>query len=268
MLSSLMARLASFLILLASALAARAAEVIPPPPEKYFNDLAGAVRLETAAQLNEKLAAFDRETSSQIVVSIFPKMETDSSLEDYTQRIFEAWKPGRAKLDNGALLLVFVQDRKLRIHTGYGLEGALPDAICKRIIEDEITPRFKARDFDGGMTAGVAAMIAAAKGEYRGTGRTVLEEKSRGRSSGSPGGLLIVFFIIATSAILAARMGQANRGTIYSSRGRRNRGIWIWPAGPPSGGSWGGGSGGGGGGFSGFSGGGGSSGGGGASGSW
>jgi uncharacterized protein len=262
-----MARLAFLFILLALVLGARAAEVIPPPPGKYFNDLAGAVRAETAAQLNEELAAFDRETSSQIVVSIFPKMETDSSLEDYAQRIFEAWKPGRAKLDNGALLLVFVQDRKLRIHTGYGLEGALPDAICKRIIEDEITPRFKARDFDGGMKAGVAAMIAAAKGEYRGSGRTVLEERTRERSPGSPGGLLIVFFIITTIAILAARMGQANRGTIYSSRGRRDRGIWILPAGPPSGSSWSGGSGGGGG-FSGFSGGGGSSGGGGASGSW
>lgn len=249
-------------LLLCSYVKAGAAEVIPPAPTKYFTDYAAATRPETGDRLNSLLEEFEKQTSSQIVVAVFPKMETDSSIEDYSQRIFDAWKPGRANLDQGALLLVFVQDRKLRIHTGYGLEGALPDALCKRIIDDEISPRFRAGDFDGGLTAGVNAILLATRGEYKGTGKTVANER-RG-SSGSNGYML--FFIVLFFVVFPILSSfKRRKRTIYTPFGRRTRSSWIWA--PGSGGGWGSG---GGGGFSGggFSGGGGSSGGGGASGSW
>ena len=102
-------------------------------------------------------------------------MESDSSIEDYTVRVAQAWQVGQKDKKNGAVLFVFVQDRKMFIQVGYGLEGALPDATCKRIIEDEIKPHFRNNDFDGGLSAGVAAILAATRGEYKGTGRTAVE---------------------------------------------------------------------------------------------
>ena len=108
-------------------------------------------------------------------MAIYPKMQSDSSVEDYTVRVAASWKVGQAEKSNGAVLFVFLADRQTYIQVGYGLEGALPDALCKRIIEDEINPRFRNGDFDGGFRAGVAALMAAAKGEYRGAGRTAAE---------------------------------------------------------------------------------------------
>ena len=237
----------------------RAAEVIPPAPPHYFNDNAGVVAKQVADNLNTQLKDFEQATSNQIAVAIYPKMQTASSIEDYAQHIFEAWKPGQKKLNNGAILLVFTQDHKMRIQTGYGLEGALPDALCKQIIEDEIAPRFKAGDFNGGMTAGVKAMMAAAKGEYKGTGRTHRQEKGK---SGPP---MIVFIFIFGFVIvhILSRLRRA-KATQFGSAGRRswNQGWYIDTSGGGSGGGWSGGGG------SDFSGGGGDSGGGGASGSW
>ncbi len=235
---------------------AAAAEVIPPPPRDYFNDYAQVISPATAQQLNRELEDFEKQTSSQIVVAIFPKMQSDSSVDDYTVRIFDAWKPGLKHKDNGAILFVFVQDRKVRIATGYGLEGALPDVVCKRIIDGEITPRLRQGDFDGALSAGVAAMMAAVKGEYRGTGRTVAQTRRGGESSHI--GNAIVFVVIML--ILLASVFR-----------RRRSGAWGgWTAGSGGFGGWSGGgwSGGGGGDGGGFSGGGGRTGGGGASGSW
>jgi uncharacterized protein len=236
-----------------------AAEKLPPPPTHYFNDYAHKVSAKTTAQLESRLEDFERKTSSQIVVAIFPRMETDSSLEDYAQRIYQSWGIGQKRNNNGALLLIFLAEHKMRIQTGYGLEGALPDAICKRIIEDEIAPRFRQNDFDGGVTAGVNAILAAAQGEYKGTGRTVAE---RGEDQYLPIllPLLPFLFIVFISFILRFRN---RRSVLYGRRGTTYISPWFGGGGS----SWGGG---GGGGFSGggFSGGGGSSGGGGASGGW
>ncbi len=149
-----------------------AGEVIPPPPAAYFNDYANIVSAATASQLNQTLENFERQSSDQIVVAVFPKMQSDSSIEDYTVRVARSWQVGQKNKNNGAVLFVFVQDHKMFLQVGYGLEGVLPDALCKRIIDEQITPRFKAGDFDGGLTAGVQAILAATKGEYKGTGRT------------------------------------------------------------------------------------------------
>jgi uncharacterized protein len=234
-----------------------AAEVIPPPPKAFFNDYAHVVSPATAARLNQTLEDFERATSSQILVAIFPGMQSDSSIEDYTVRVAQSWKVGQKGKDNGAVLFVFIENRQMFIQVGYGLEGALPDALAKQIIENEIKPRFRSGDYDGGITAGVTAMLAATKGEYKGTGRTVGGAPPGRRSRGG----WIVFLIII--ALLLA------------SRRRRRRGIFgrtylPWGAGWTMGGGgfsnsgWGGGGAGGGG----FSGGGGRFGGGGAGGSW
>jgi len=143
--------------------------VTPSKLERYFNDLASLVSLEAAERLNQQLAEFDRHTSNQILVVIYSSLPPDAAIEDFAQDAFRAWKPGQKGINNGAILFIFVKDRKMRIQTGYGLEGALSNTICKRIITDEIAPRFQAGDFSGGLTAAVNAMIVAIGFEYAGT---------------------------------------------------------------------------------------------------
>ena len=239
-------------------LAALAAEVIPPPPKQYFNDYANVVSAATTARLDKTLEDFERATSSQILVAVFPKMQSDSSIEDYTVRVAQSWKVGQKAKDNGAVLFVFVQDHKLFIQVGYGLEGALPDALCKRIIDEQITPRFKAGDFNGGLSAGVQSIIAATKGEYKGTGRTVADLKIKHSDMvGSIFAILVVLFFLMFIFII---INKAARGGLIMTGGGYSRGGW--------GGGWSSGGGGFSGGGGGFSGGGGSFGGGGAGGSW
>ncbi len=249
----------TFAVLFAS-IFARAAEVIPPAPEDHFNDYAHVVRAETARQLNAELAQFERDTSTQLVVAIYPRMQSDSSVEDYTVRVAQKWDVGQKGRNNGAVLFAFQQSHDLRIATGYGLEGALPDALCKRIVEDEIAPRFRAGDFDGGLTAGVHAMMAAVRGEYRGTGRTAADALlPQPRFSNV---IPLLFFAVVIFFIV--------RGARRQQRVFSNRGVWTTPwwggGGGWSGGGGGGGWSGGGGGT--FSGSGGSFGGGGAGGKW
>jgi uncharacterized protein len=231
-------------------------EVIPPAPAQYFNDYANVVSAGTAAQLNQTLENFERQTSEQIVVAVYPKMQSDSSIEDYTVRVARSWQVGQKDKNNGAVLFVFVQDHQMFLEVGYGLEGVLPDALCKRIIDEQIAPSFKAGDYDGGLTAGVQAILAAAKGEYKGTGTTVAEEETNSSDSVIK---LIGIIILVLIFIIFLRGGNLFTG--YSA--------WVIGSGG-SYGSWGRGSYSGGGGFGGggFSGGGGSFGGGGAGGHW
>ena len=244
------------LALFASAIVAHAAETVPPKPDRYFNDYAGVVSPGAAQRFNEQLAQFERETSNQIVVAVWRTMPSQSSIEDFTQRTFQAWQVGQKGRNNGAVFLVFVDDHRMRIQPGYGLEGALPDITCNEIIRDAVAPRFRANDFEGGVSAGIDLIFKAIRGEYKGSGKTVRES---GSSQNNPAGLLIFFFVLVIF-LLAMRASRRLGGYRYTGGG-----------GPFVSGNWGSGGGGwssGGGGFSGFSGGGGSSGGGGASGSW
>lgn len=261
------------LFLLTLAWSVGAGEVMPPAPARYFNDYASLISTATAGRLNTKLEDFEKQTSSQIVVAIFSKMQTDSSLEDYTQRIYHNWKVGQKGTNNGAILFVFVQDRKMRIQTGYGLEGALPDATCKRIIEDELKPRFQKNDFDGGLSAGVDAMLAAARGEYKGSGRTVAQGRSismPGGRRGTGGSIFCCLIPLVIFIFIVRRASRSGRGTMFRRAGRSSWGFWPLMFTGGGGGGWSSGGGGGSdfGGGGGFSGGGGDSGGGGASGSW
>lgn len=246
--------------------AAQAKEVIPPAPQNHFNDYAGVVSQSTATTLNNELVQFERDTGNQFVVAIYPKMETDSSIEDYTVRIARAWGVGTKEKNNGIVLFIFNQDHKLFIQTGYGLEGALPDALCKRIISDEIVPRFKQGDFNGGVTAGVNAIIAATKGEYKGTGRTV-KESQRGQDSGDVNMILVFLLLLFIGLPAWIVISTMRRGFSINRRGYSG-GFWTGGGGGWSGGGWSSGGGGFSGGGGSFSGGGGSFGGGGAGGSW
>jgi uncharacterized protein len=239
-------RRCSFIFIWIWCLSAMAGEVIPPPPVHYFNDYAKVVNTATADRLNKQLEDFERSSGNQVRVAVFPKMQSESSIDDYTLRVARSWKIGLKGTNNGVILFVFVQDRQMFLQVGYGLEGVLPDATCKQITEYEIKPRFKTGDYAGGLTAGVNAIIAATRHEYKGTGATVFEQKHNAVSPNAA--FWIVFFIIMLISIL--------------SRGSRRHG-WVM-----SSGGWGGfsGGGGGGGGFS--AGGGGSFGGGGAGSSW
>jgi uncharacterized protein len=235
---------------------ARAAEVIPPAPRDHFNDYAGIVAPAAARSLNAELAQFERDTSNQIVVAIFPHLQSDSAIEDYTVRVAQAWGVGQHDQKNGAVLFIFSQDRKLFIQVGYGLEGVLPDALCKQIIANEITPRFRSGDFTGGVTAGVHAMLAAVRGEYRGTGRTVADDRGTG-GLGLGGFAIIIVLLIVFSALRSL----SRRNVVYSRGGRISPWLIAGALGRGSSGGWSGGGGS-------FSGGGGSFGGGGAGGSW
>jgi uncharacterized protein len=243
---------------------ARAADV-PATPTRYFNDYANVVSRQAAQRFNEHLENFERQTSNQIVVVVYPKLDTEDSLDDYCYRAFQAWQVGQKKLDNGAALFVFIQDHKMRIQTGYGLEGALPDITCARILDEQIAPLFKQGDYEGGLRAGMNAMIATTQTEYRGNGRTVADgsRNLNGQERGALGELCFIGFLIVLGVLT-----RRTNGVVYGSRGAgRYGGFSVGVGGFSSGGGF---SGGGGGGFGGggFSGGGGSSGGGGASGSW
>jgi uncharacterized protein len=230
-------------------LGARAADALPPKPRAWFNDYASLVSPATARQLNTTLEQFERATSNQIVVAIFPRLPERAEVADYSVRVAQSWAVGQKGRNNGAVLFLFQESHDVHIVTGYGLEGALPDALCKRIVEDEIIPRFRQGDFAAGLTAGVNAMIAATKGEYQGTGRTAGDRSGRKQP---PPVVIIIFVIIA----IVFSLLRNRRSTLYGRRGRIT--PWIGTGG----GGWSGGGGGG------FSGGGGSFGGGGAGGKW
>ena len=237
---------------------AAAVEVIPPKPPAYFNDYANVVPKEKALALNEKLAQFERETSNQVVVAVFRKMETDSDIADYTRRIAQSWKVGQAEKRNGAVLFVFVDDRKMFIQVGYGLEGALPDVTAFDITERHIKPRFRTGDYAGGLEEGVDLICKAIRGEYKGTGETVEEKRAPASSGWGPLGFLVMLIIVLT----IIRLGRRRGGYGYTGLG----GPFVssgWGSGWSSSSSSSSG-----GGFSGFSGGGGSFGGGGAGSSW
>ena len=288
--------LAAALLVFACTLAAQAPV---PPLTARVTDLTGTLTREQRAALEERLAAFESRKGTQIAVLLVPTTQPET-IEQYGIRVAEQWKVGRKGVDDGAILVIAMKDRTLRIEVGYGLEGVLPDAVAKRIVEEHIVPRFKQGDYFGGIDAGVSRVMAVAEGEplppprstvRRATGGAGLQEFliiafllvfvvggiiraifGRFLGSGIIGGLgglaawlmlgsLIAAVMVAVVALFLSLMGGL--GGMGYPRSRRHGG---WYGGFPGGGGRGGGgwSGGGGG----WSGGGGGFGGGGASGRW
>ena len=162
----------------------RAAEV--PFLAGRVNDVAGILSNSTHAELESLLKAHEDSTSNQVAVLIIPSLEGES-LEEFSIRVAETWKLGQKGKDNGVLLLVAKNDRKVRIEVGRGLEGDLTDQICGMIIRHEILPRFRDGDFDAGVRAGVLAILEAIKGSYK-------PEAGNGEL-GDTGGKIIAFLL-------------------------------------------------------------------------
>jgi uncharacterized protein len=272
-----------------------------PALKGRVNDYAAILSPATRSQLEQALAAFEAAESTQIVVLTIPSLQGES-IETFSMQVAEQWRIGQKKLDNGAILLIAKNDRKVRIEVGYGLEGRLTDLVAGRIIRDTIVPYFKAGDFDQGVISGVQAMMAAVKGEFEASKPARQPRSTNPPYSGLPITLLVFIFFISQlgrrrpmvgtvaggillpflgamffsraiwllalipiglfSGFLLSRLAGVFAASQTTSARRRHGGFWIGPGGGF------GGFGGGGGGFGGFSGGGGGFGGGGASGGW
>lgn len=224
-------------------------------PPKLVNDTTGTLTQQQMDALERKLVAYDDSTSNQVVVVIIPTTG-EYGVEEVALNILREWGVGNKDKNNGVVLLIAKNDRKIRIETGYGLEGAIPDVTAKSIIDNDLTPNFKAENYYRGIDEATNSIIQAAAGEYKAPANYG-SKKSIGKSP-FIGVIAVILIIIFLS------MGAPGSGTYVSRGGYRG---WNTGGGGWSGGSGGGGwSGGGGGGFGGF--GGGSGGGGGASGGW
>ena len=177
-------------MLLALASSARALEV--PPLAGRVNDLAGVLPPAERSALEARLAGYERSTGHQLAVLILPSLEGEP-IEDYSIRVVDAWKLGKKGKDDGVLLLVAVQDRKLRIEVGYGLEGDLPDATASRIVRELIAPAFQQGNMPLGISRGVSAIAAATGGE----GQPLPPEPRRREPHGpSPYLLLLIVLVL------------------------------------------------------------------------
>ena len=223
--------------------------------QKLVNDFANVLTNDQQQTLENKLVQFDDSTSTQLSVVIIPNLG-NYDISDYALKLGRAWGVGGKEFNNGIVLLISKDDRKINISTGYGVEGALPDITCHQIITQLIGPRFKGEDFYGGINSGVDAIIKATKGEYKAP-----EGYSKRGKQGKLSLGRIIFLIVMVIVLLSIFGGGNSGGTFMSRRGFI---PMIFPGG--GGGFSGGGGSSGGGGFGGF--GGGSFGGGGSSGSW
>ncbi len=240
------------------------AQDFPPRPNTLVNDYTGTLSNTEIQSLESKLVAFDDSTSIQVAVVLIRSLD-GYDISDYGYRLGRAWGIGGKEKNTGVLILAAIEDRKVTIQTGYGMEGMLPDIITKRIIENEIKPNFRSGNYYEGLDAATSAIISYNKGEYKGNG-------PKKEKQGLPIGLIVLIAIIIISLIGRGGKGGGNRRNVIGGRGGADIFWWSILNGLGNdrgnrGGGFGGGFGGGsGGGFGGF--GGGSFGGGGSSGSW
>jgi uncharacterized protein len=137
-----------------------------PRLQGYVNDYAGMISPPAKLKIEEGLRAFEQSDSTEIVILTVPSLEGEN-IEEFSIRVAEVWKIGQQQRDNGILLIVSKQERKVRIEVGRGLEGKLTDLMAGRIIDQVIKPRFKQGDFDGGFITGTSALIDATRGEFK-----------------------------------------------------------------------------------------------------
>lgn len=236
--------------------------VLPRPnPPRLVNDAANVLSPEQVEILEHKLVALDDSSSNQIAVVLI-KTLGDYAIEDYAVKLFREWGIGNKKTNNGVLIIAAIDDRKVWIEVGYGLEGAIPDVTASSIYRNEIVPSFKEQNYYRGIDNAINALTKAAVGEYK----IKKEKKGKGSSGGS---ILVVVFLLFLIIMVLGRSGRGGGGMGGGRSGFGNIAealilSSLLNSGRGSGGGWGGSSSGGG--FGGF--GGGSSGGGGAGGSW
>ena len=217
---------------------------------------------EERQRLETTLAERERTTGVQMAIAIFRSLEGES-LEDYSMRLAQQWRIGQKGLDNGLILLVFVQDRKVRVEVGYGLEPTITDVVASQVIRQSIAPRFREGRYGAGLEAAVTAVFERIEAK---------QSPGRAKPKGTPlplVGLVAFFGILGVIAVILLQEAFSSRRFLQRNGYTAGRGGWVPPVIVPTpwGGGWSG-RGGGGGGGGGFSGGGGGFGGGGASGDW
>ena len=167
-----MKKVFSFFILLLCCLPIAAYGLDVPRLQGYVNDYAGMISPSAKSKIEEELKAFEQSDSTQIVILTIPSLEGEN-IEEFSIKVAEDWKIGQQRKDNGVLLIVSKQERKIRIEVGRGLEGKLTDLMAGRIIDQVIKPRFKQGDFNAGFITGVSALIDATRGEFKAEQRPV-----------------------------------------------------------------------------------------------
>jgi len=185
---------------------------VPEQGGYWVHDEANVLSQSAKTEIEAMILAERDSTSNQIGVLIVPSLEGEI-LEEYSLRVAEKWKIGQKGKDNGVLLLIALKERRLRMESGYGMEGALTDALASRIDRNEIAPRFREGDFDGGVKAGVTAIIKAVKGEYKNDNPRPTKRKSRRTS---PLATIVIIIIII---IIASRRNRRGGGGYWSSGG-------------------------------------------------
>ena len=185
------------LLVAAGLLGAARADVPVPPLKARVTDLTGTPNAQQKGDLESRIAAFESRRGSQIAVLLLPTTKPEE-IEQYSIRVAEAWKIGRKKVDDGLILIVAKDDRRLRIEVGYGLEGVIPDSLAKRVIDERITPRFRDGDFYGGVRDGVDQLIRLAEGE-----KLPPPQAAPARDSSSPVGMMDFLFYAAGFVFIA-----------------------------------------------------------------
>jgi uncharacterized protein len=194
------------------------AQVAVPPLSARVTDLTATLNAQQLATLEQTLQAFEMRKGSQIAVLIVPSTQPES-IEQYSIRVVEQWRLGRRRVDDGALLIVAKNDRNTRIEVGYGLEGALNDAVCARIIREIITPRFRQGDFYGGITDGLTRMIGVVDGE------PLPAPVARAATQGGSQYLSILAVLVVLGGSLASRMFGQLPGALVTGG---VAGVFIW----------------------------------------
>ena len=191
-----------------------------PPLAARVMDLTGILKPAERAELEGLLAGLEARKGAQIAVLIVPTTRPET-IEQYARRVLDEWKLGRRGIDDGALLLVAMQDRAVRIETQYGLEGVIPDAVAKRIIEEDILPRFRQGDFAGGIRRGVERLVERVEGEP-------LPPPPPAKTGGRPAEFLplVAFAVLIVGRFLTALLGQL----LGAGLGAALVGIFLWLA--------------------------------------
>lgn len=181
-----------------AAMVSHAQRQVPELWGLHVHDEAHVLSPDAVDRLERELSAYEDSTSNQLALLIIPSLDGEI-LEQYALRVAESWKLGQADKDNGALLLIAVNDRKMRIETGQGLEGALTDAVCSRIIRNVIAPPFRQASYDEGVTAGIHAMVAAIGGEF-----VASDDNDGSADLGWKGKLVLGLFVFTVLGIFTA----------------------------------------------------------------